>query len=86
MLPQRIGIHRVLATAIVLAAAATSMLAPARAETRPQADPATVITFLVGLPFRVGALDAFATAASTPGSARFRQFLTVDAAAARLWA
>ncbi|MHB1066330.1 MAG: S53 family peptidase [Candidatus Nanopelagicales bacterium] len=86
MLPQRIGIHRVLATAIVLAAAATSMLAPARAETRPQADPATVITFLVGLPFRVGALDAFATAASTPGSARFRQFLTVDAAAERFGA
>ena len=60
--------------ALVLAATVViGLLAPARADTPPPANPATIITFLVGLPVRDGAVDTFAKAVSTPGSARFRQ-------------
>ncbi|MDO8308233.1 MAG: S53 family peptidase [Actinomycetota bacterium] len=77
------SLRRVLATAVVLAATATGLLAPASADTPPQPDPAAVITFLAGLPYDTAALEAAAMAVSTPGSPRFRSYLTPAQAGVR---
>ncbi|MDP1877871.1 MAG: S53 family peptidase [Actinomycetota bacterium] len=78
-----VSLRRVLATAVVLAGTATGLLVPARADTPPQPDPAAVITFLVGLPYDMTALEAAAVAVSSPGSPNFRSYLTPAQAATR---